>query len=192
MDYMFGTVQRGQKSCVLTALQGVEDDYELLEGISRINGFPEDAYFNMDDDFPRNLQLEDFLLNENSLLVISDRLKAFLEAKKLKNNEFLPVHVVNHKGRKVREPYYIFHQVELQDCIDVSKSDLILNAIDPETFSFVYKLIIDETKIDPDVTVFRMKRYAELPIFKRDLAEGIQSEGFTGIRFGEIEDWDGG
>jgi hypothetical protein len=192
MDYVFGTVQRGPKSCVLTTLQGIEDDYELHRGISRINGFPEDAYFRMDDDFPRNLQLEDFLLNQNALLVISDQLKIFLEAQKLKNNEFLPVHIVNHKGRKVKEPYYIFHQVELQDCIDVSNSDIILNAINPETFSFVYKLIIDKTQIDPEVAVFRMKRYAELPIFRRDLAERIQSEGFTGIRFGEIEDWDGG
>jgi len=189
MNYVYGEVEYGARSCVLGPLQDVDDDYELLRGISRINGFPEDAYFRMSENFPRNLQLVDVLVNGNMLLVISERLKEFLREENLKNNEFIPVRIFNHKGRETKEHYYILHQTELQDCIDLSKSQVKINNINPEFISRVMNLVIDESRIDPDVLLFRMKRHPTIPLFRRDLAERIQSAGFIGISFHEIENW---
>lgn len=192
MNYVFGKSLPGPNACFLGTLQDVEDDYELLRGVPRKEGFPESAHFRMSDDFPRNLVLEDFLRNQNKLLVVSERLRELLEAERLKNNEFIPVQIINHKGRQTKEAYYILHQITLQDCINEAESEFIENDIDPELFFDVSELVIDEARIDPDVALFRMRRFPEVPIFRRDLADRIKAGGYTGMRFREIEDWDGG
>jgi len=191
MNYVFGVVKPGRYACRLKALQGVDDDYELHQGISRAETWPSDSHFEMNEVYPDRLQVEDVVFNRNNVLVISEKLRAFLGADDLKNNEVLPVRIINHKGRAVDEPYYVLHQLELQDCIDQAESEVRSNPLDPDTFMSVRKLVIDEGKIDPDLRLFRMARYPALPIFWRDLAEGIQKEGFTGIEFGELEDWAG-
>jgi hypothetical protein len=191
MNYMFGKVRPGSHACRLKTLQNVDDDYELHQGISRINDWPEDAYFQMNENFPDYIKLEDFIFNTNNVLVISEKFREFMENENLKNNEILPIAIVNHKGRIVIEKYFILHQLTLQDCIDLDESVVRLNEIDPESFQSVRKLVIDEDKVDPDVSIFRMARYPSLAIFRKDLAQRIQQEGFTGIVFGEISEWEG-
>ena len=103
MKYLIGQAEIGDNSCVLTTLQDVEDDFELLNGVTRVANFPPDASFRMSKDYPKNLKMEDFLVNENKLLVVSARVKEFLEGQKIEQNEFLPVRIINHKGREVKE-----------------------------------------------------------------------------------------
>lgn len=191
MNYVFGVVKPGRFACRLKSLQGVDDDYELHKGISRAENWPSDSHFEMNEAYPDRLQLEDIVSNRNGVLVISEKLRAFLEVDVLKNNEVLPVHLINHKGRAVKESYFILHQLDLQDCIDQAESVVRGNPLDPDSFMSVRKLVIDERKIDPEVRVLRMARYPMLPIFRRELAEEIQKAGFTGIDFGEIADWEG-
>ena len=192
MNYVFGIVKPGRHACRLKSLQGVDDDYELHQGISRAQMWPTDAFFEMNEAYPDRLQLEDVVFNRNNVLVISEKLRAFLEADDaLKNNEALPVRLINHKGRTVDEPFFILHQLELQDCIDQAESEVRRNPLDTDSFMSVRKLVIDEGKIDPEVQLFRMAWYPALPLFRRDLADEIQKSGFTGIEFGEIADWAG-
>lgn len=189
MNYLFCKIKPGDLACRLKTLQGVEDDYELLRGISRKSDFPSDACFEMNENFPDNLQFQDGLFNRNDVLIISQKLKDFLEEEKLKNNEFLPVSIINHKGRKCKEKYYILHQVNLQDCIDLDKTIAKVNNMDPGELMYVKKMYIEEAKIDPDVAIFRMARYPFVVIIKRDLAEKIRKADFTGLYFGEIEEY---
>jgi hypothetical protein len=191
MNYVFGIVKPGRYACRLKSLQGVDDDYELHQGLSRAETWPSDGQFEMNEAYPDRLQLEDVVFNRNNVLVISEKLRAFLEVNVLKNNEALPVRLINHKGRAVDEPYFILHQLELQDCIDEAQSEVRRNPLDPDSFMSVKKLVIDESKIDPEVRLFRMATYPALPLFRRDLADDIQKGGFTGIEFGEIADWAG-
>jgi Immunity protein family (Imm11) len=191
MNYVIGEPEIGLNSCVLTTLQGVADDYELLKGISRSTEFPPDASFRMSNDFPKNLKLEDFLVNENKLLVISARVKSFLETLNLAGNEFLPVRIINHKGREVKEKYFIAHQVGLQDCIDARKSGAKPNAIDPTTFVYLRRLAIAQEQVEPGRKLFRMARYADIALFERSLADAIRAHGFSGISFLELSEWKG-
>lgn len=190
-NYMFGKIITGKYSCLLKTLQGVDDDYELLKGISRADTWPPDAHFCMNENFPENLKLEDFVFNTNNVLVVSERLVTFLDQKRLENNEILPVNIINHKGRIVRKKYFILHQVILQDCLDEEKSEFRRNSIDPRIFSAVTRLVINENRIDPEVSIFRMLKYPSLPLFEKSLVQDIQESGFSGIQFGEITDWQG-
>lgn len=189
MNYLYWKTKAGRNICRLEALQNVEKDFQLRRGISRINDFPNDACYHMSKNFKTYIKLQDSLKNIGGLLVVSNMLKDFLERENLKNNEFLLITIFNHKGRAIKETYWILHQVELQDCIDRDKSQYEIHDLDPGFLSFVRKLVLDETKIDPEVTLFRLKSYPNLVIIRKDLAEKITKAGFTGISFEEIENY---
>src|SRR5262245_48917133 len=100
----------GEYAAEVTVIENVEDDYELLRGVPRLASWPDDATFRMDEDFPDDVQLEDVLRAGQRVIVASERFKSFLVERAPRNNEFLPVTILNHKGRRVREPYWVVHQ----------------------------------------------------------------------------------
>lgn len=179
----------GEYAAELGIVEGVEDDWELLRGVPRRATWPREAAFRMDENFPDDLQLEDVLRTGQRVIVASRRLVELLEARAPVNNEFLPVTIFNHKGRRVREPYWIVHQVQLQPCIDEAASVFEPNAIDPNLISDVERLVVDETRVPPEVRLFRMARYPFIPLIDRSLAEEIVTRGFSGLRFDEVEDF---
>lgn len=191
MNYMWGKIKPGKYACRLKGLRGVDDDFELLQGVSRINHWPDNAFFEMDESFPNDLNLEDFIWNINAVLVVSEKVKEMFPEDELKIAEYLPVKILNHKGREAPNTFYILNSTSLQKCIDIDSSEVVFNRIDPSRLSRVKKLVINETLIDPEVLIFRMARYSVLPFFQISAVKKIEEGGLEGIIFGKIEDWKG-
>ena len=89
----------GQKFCVLHSLQNVEKAWQLSKGISCAQDFPSNASFFMHPDHPRYKLLADNLSNVNRALVVSGKLKEFIETWHLPGVEYLPISVYDHKKR---------------------------------------------------------------------------------------------
>ncbi len=191
MNYMWGKIKPGKYACRLKALKNVDDDFELLQGISRINDWPNNAFFKMDESFPNDLNLEDFVWNFNAALVVSEKFKKIFPEDELKNVEYLPVKILNHKEREVQDTFYILNSTTLLKCIDLDNSEVIFNKIDPSRLSMVRKLVINEALIDPNILIFRMALYPQLPIFQISAVKKIEKEGLKGITLGKIDDWKG-
>jgi hypothetical protein len=191
MNYQIWEINPGKNVCILGSLQNVENDFQLRRGISRAEEWPDNACYFMDKERKEDIRLEDCLDNVGRLLVISSRLKALLDKENLKNNEFLPVTVFNHKNQAVKEPYYILNQVQLQDVIDLDRSEYKRNRINPDIFSVVKKLLVDEGKIEQGVALFRMQYFPGIPIVRRDLADKISAAGITGVEFTEVDKFRG-
>ncbi len=191
MNYLFGKTKPGRNACRLKALQGIEDDFELFKGISLASRWSSDASFYMNENFPEDLKLEEVVFNRNNLLVVSERLKELLEAEQIKHIEFLPVRIFNHKKRQVKENYFILNQTLLVDCLDLDKSTVRYNNIDPSSISSVVEMVIEEDKIPENMQLFRMARCTAITIFARELAKKLEAAAISGITFGEISDWEG-
>jgi hypothetical protein len=189
MNYLIWDVTPGPKVCRLGSLQNVDKDFQLRRGISRVKAWPENASYFMDKDMKEHIRIEDSLWNIGGLLVVSSKVKDLLEPEKLKNNEFLSIQIYNHKDRPLKEMFFILNQIVLQDCIDTGKSVFERNDLDPELFSIIEELVIDENRIDPEVSLFRMEHYPRLAIIRRDIAERILASQLTGITFQEAADF---
>ena len=98
----------------------------------------------MDPSFPKDIRLEDTMRNDDHLLVVSERVKELLEAEKVPRQEMLPVAIFNHKGRKEKAPYFLIHQLDIQDCINLKKTKWKKNPSDEEQITDVRKLTLDE------------------------------------------------
>ena len=187
MDYMIAKIDPKKGDCRLGALKKVPNAHQLHFGYSRAADFPPDAEFQMDEDFPKALTLTDVLDNDTQLLVVSAKLCELLEAipGSLFQNEIYPVKIINHKGREEKAPYMIIHQVNHPRCLDENKS--VGTRFDEEHFQFMSKMVLDETRIDPKLMLFRVAQFPNVPIVRRELAAKLKAERPTGISFHEIE-----
>jgi uncharacterized protein DUF1629 len=185
------TENPGTKFCVLTAIRKVDDSQELTMGISRATGFPADAYFKMDKSVKKQVALSDALTNVSGIPVVSERLMAFLRSREVANTEFMPVKIIDHKDKEVTTPYYVMNPLSVVDCIDVAKSKLRWNNIDPELISSISKLVLDSAALDPTLLVFRPKHKEGRIFVRRDLADAILAGHFTGLDFVEPSDFIG-
>jgi hypothetical protein len=189
MIHVLGIVTPGPGACHLGNVRGVPDDFELLEGVSRGAGFPDNAYLEMSKKYPNDIRLEDFVYNTNSLLIVSDRVRQLIEGEGFQHVEFLPVTIVNHKKRKEKAPYFILNCFPLQDCLDVKQSAGEKNPIDPDDFMRLDKIVIDEQRVDQSAAIFRMKGYPGIKVFRRSALQRLLDEGCSGIAMKEIADY---
>jgi len=191
MDYLVWAANPAGGYCGLKILKNVEDSYELKRGISRAKGFPSDACFHMDESHPKQIKLADNITNLDGLAVVSKGLKEFVEFRKPSYTEFLPITIYNHKGRIASKEYFIINPFKIQDCIDLNKSGVRWNAIDPELISSWSKLVIDTNRIDINLLLFRPKYKPSIVMVRRDLVEEIKKGGFTGIYFFDVDKFKG-
>jgi hypothetical protein len=189
-DYVLWRQDSEDVYCVLEQ-PNVDDIWELEEGISRAEKWPDDAFCPMSKDFPKQIQLADNL-EALGLYVVSQRLKVMLESMTSKNIiEYLPVSIVNHKGRVASRDYWIVNPLDICDCIDIEKSNLKWNKIDSSTISYCKNLVLKPKAIPSNYLMFRMKYWPSNIVVKRSLVDKASGAGLSGLDSLEIEDYTG-
>ncbi len=186
-NYVIWDSKAEPNGCVLKELIGVEKDYQLRKGVPFGASFPAEAAFTMDPDFPDNTLLTDNLLNTDLMIVASLRLKQFLDQQGLPKVEYLPVTVLNHKGRPASRDYFIVHPIDPVECLDLDKCQPTWSAIDKTSIKRLKKLVLDESKIEKDRRLFRPKGFHRVILAHQELAKAIGAQGFTGINWVPVD-----
>lgn len=166
--------------------------FKLRKGIPLTATFPQEATYRMRDDFPDNIALHELLYNLDSQLVVNEKVRAFLEAQGVQHIEYLPVRVLNHKDRQVKERYFVLNLLPLVDCIDRSKTQCEESSLDPDQLMNISNLTVHEEKIPPDFQLLRLKGVSDAVLIRRELAEKMKAAGFRGFRTSEISEYSGG
>ena len=188
-DFVIWKYATVPSACVLKPLVGLDKSFRLLEGVPLHNGFPTTVQFHMDSDFPNDLVLPDNLLNPDFCIVASDRLAAALKARNVAHMEYLPVTIIDHKGRTASSKHVIVHPVEPVDCIDAAQSVFDLSRINKNRINSFKKLVLDTTRIPADRQIFRLKGFWKIVLVRLDLAQSLGKEGFSGLGWLPIQDY---
>ncbi|RKH26648.1 hypothetical protein D7Y13_20315 [Corallococcus praedator] len=162
-------------------------EYELHEGISVQHWYPASVIFPLTEN--RGLELTDSVPNTLNLIIVSERLKRFLEANAGARMEFLPVQLRDQKGRLVPEPYFILNLLEVVECVDLEKSQFERSAIIPSFIAWFSLLVVDPARIPPEAKLFRLKEKPNLILIREDLAQVLVNEDYTGMMFLELEEY---
>lgn len=178
--------ERVDGACMLYKLSGVEKVFQLLDGIPRAAGFPADATYAMDPNFPDDMLLTDSLNNPDMLIVVSEPFRQLIASKATRGVEYLPVAIIDHKG-KVAGRCYIVHPIEPLDCLDLDRCEPRRSRIVKTMIDDVKRLVLDDAKIDPERALFRPRGFPRVVLVRRDLAEAITASGFTGTRWVELD-----
>ncbi|MDF3819370.1 hypothetical protein P3G55_05645 [Leptospira sp. 96542] len=180
----------GENFCVLDGIQNVEDEYQLSKGISRANGFPTDASFTMSAMHRKYVALADNISNLNRALVVSRKLKEAIEARSPQDVEFLSVSIFNHKQKLASKDYFIINPLNVVDCIDKEKSKYRWNHIAPDKMSSCTKLVLKPEVIHPELLLFRPRHLEYYVLVDPALAVVLEAEGFTGLCFTPIDEFE--
>jgi hypothetical protein len=192
MTYKAMKLYPGKGICHLEGIKHVPRWAHMQNGEPQSGKFPPEAEFNMNPEFPKDIKLADALVNLESLLVFSEKLVDFLNAQRaLKNNEVLPVTIVNHKKRKEKARYFVVHQINRPKCVDEKQTVGLKSTIEKSQYQHMNKLVLLPGTVDPEVCIFRAAEYPNEALFRADLADKITAGGFTGgIEFFELDQFD--
>ncbi len=175
-------------SFVLDKLSHVDNTWELTEGIPRAKGWPFGVTQSVDPDFPNDILLIDAFRSPERRIIISQAFKNFFVSKEVKQVEYLPVAIIDHKGKPAGD-YFILHPVFPVECLDIESSEAEWDILDDTTLHAIKRIVIDESKVDPKLQIFKIKFLYDLIIVRRDLAESITANKFSGVEWTELSDF---
>ncbi len=172
-------VARGD--CTVTTLQNFPEAFAIRDAVSVADRFPDDAFFAMNPQNPKDIRLPDQVRTYEGLVVVSSAIRdVVLEIGG--DVELLPVAIHDHRGRVASSDYWIVNPLTRIDCLDVANSRLTVNAID-NSYSGCDSLAILPDRVPEDATFFRPSVFPEPIVCRRDVADRIVSGGFSGIDF---------
>lgn len=161
--------------------------YRLHDGISCKDWFPNDVEFELN--INHGIKLADAIPNTALLLIISDKLRIILEEKSGAEFEFFPVKIRDKKGHLVKKDYFVANLLETTECVDMEKSDFVMDRIIKTQVNYFKTLVLDEKNVIPESKIFRLKEQTKLIIVREDLKNEILNAGCTGIVFRDIDDY---
>ena len=140
--------------------------------------------------FPKDVALADSLATPG-LVLLSGAVKQALEAEGVKNVEWLPVKIINHKGRVASEDYFILNPLERIACVDAAASGAKFDPSHEGAISTCDKLVLREDVVPADLGLFRAKEMSGLILVRRALAEKLVAAAFSGLQLVEPDKFKG-
>lgn len=186
MDHVAWQCAPVNNACRLGAFRGYERTYELTQGRPLAKVWPKDVRAGMDRDFKKATGLTDDLMNMDSVKVCSGRLVELLEKSGVKHVEYLPLTILDHKGKVASTDYFILNPVGLVDALDRKASEPDYNLIDKELINWVARTVLDPRRLDPERKVFRLAGLRLPVLVERPLAEAMKGAGMVGPYFREL------
>jgi len=180
---------RGEDFCVIKDPE-IAKSSDLTRGITRLKSMEGPARCAMDPAFPKDVRLSDNLYGA-TMPVISLRLKTFLESAVKNNVEYLPIELINHKGRVEHSEYFVMHPLEVVDCINQEASGVEWNRIAPDRISRCRGLVLNSEAIPGDYNMFRPKYWGKLILIREDLVEALLKTDLTGLFFRPVAEYKG-
>jgi hypothetical protein len=187
-DYQTWLHKIGKKECDLHGIQGFKNSYQLHEGMSLSAVWPNDVVMEMNDEHRGSTLLVDSLFNISSLLVLSARVKRYCESQQLLCTEFLPVQIKDHNGSILDEEYFILNVTELVDCLDIDASEAEESMMTDDIDS-VNGIVLKQTELLEGRKLFRLKRFGGPTLVTKAFAASVDTQGFSGIRWGALQDY---
>lgn len=188
-NYVIWNYKTEPHAAVLKKLAGLEKAFRLQNGTHLQDVFPGDVGYHMHPDFPNDIALMDNMLNLDKVIVASPRLAAAVKQRKPAKVEYLPLAIIDHKGRAASKDYAIVHPVEPVDAIDREKSVFKEGVILPGSIESFERLVLDESRIPEDRQLFKLKGFREITLVRRDLADALDAKKFTGLTWQRVKDY---
>ena len=126
--------------------------------------------------------LTDFVGNPDRVLDVSQRARDLMLQQGLSEDlvEYLPFILVDKRGRRLQEQYFIANPLLRVPCLERSLSKYRLNSDDPNDIGRIHVLHLVED-LPQEARLFRVAEFTRLMVIRSDLLETLQQAGLTGL-----------
>lgn len=125
--------------------------------------------------------LADLVPNTLGLLVLSDRAASWFRERVTAPIEYLPLLIVDHKGRPVSARFWIANALGRVACVDRRASRYEESALAPGEFFGVEQLVLDPARVDPARDLFRIPEMPRLILVTNALAAALRDAALRGV-----------
>lgn len=176
------TTESVRGACAMLYFSDRQFVWSLATGESVAASWPADITLSMNPERPKDVALTDSIDNLEGRLVASPRLVAFLQEQQLPDIEYLPVTLLDHKGRVASSDYKVVHCCRVVDCVDQAKSTFTWDGLENPSM-VVSTLALDPRALTEDMRLIRPKFVPGKVLFRADLMQAINQQKFTGLAF---------
>jgi hypothetical protein len=170
--------------------EGGPADWRFSEGKPLAKEFPQNATVRFSDNFPDGRRLLDFVNNISDVLMVSARVREVLDSIGIGNIEYLPITILNHRGKAAPAKYFIANLLGTESAIDMKKSDVVASNLDGE-IATINRLVLDRDSISPDAKLFRAATMKTLFFIREDALSALTDAGVNGLKSFDADGWDG-
>jgi hypothetical protein len=105
--------------------------------------------------------------------------------------QHVKVSIRDHRKKITAADYTFFHPLDLVDCIDLSASVVTWNLVAKDVIQRCEQLVLDESRIDRGLRVFRLGHWPSRIMINADVAAALAAWGLIGLRFVPPREYDG-
>jgi len=167
-----------------------DENFRFTEGVPLKDWFPSDAVYPMSPEFPRARKLYALQSNALGLLVISKELKAVFDSVGCDNIEYLPISILNHRGKLASSDYSIANVLHPMDAMDRKNSIYKMNPLLPTQVNMLSKLVLLEDRIPPERHLFRLTNAPRVYLVTETLKRAVEKKKLDGMLFIPVEEFD--
>ncbi len=184
LTYSIFQVSSGKEYAAVTDPSGLEDAWLLDEGAPYAAHWPAGLAAEMDR--RKGTKLRDFIYNPMEWLVVSERARDLL-VKEPVQLEIFPLGILDKKGRRIDQPYFLTHLLGAVDCVDLQQSEFVRSSFNPAQVHTFNRLVLDPARIPAEPTLFRIKEQPCTKIIRSDLVERLRAAGIDGFELWDLD-----
>ncbi|RKG92679.1 imm11 family protein [Corallococcus terminator] len=192
MSYWVLTPASVNDGAVLEALPvGSPDDPDFFEAMPLGDRFPRGGAMGFSNDYPDLINVFDFVTNTLGLPIVSAKMVDVLVQLGANRFETLPVTLLDHKGRVASTEHSILNVLDVQDIIDMERSDYVPSPFDPSQIFRIKRLAVKAEDVESGALLFRARTRMREIFLHASLHEAFLSAGVTGLKAFPAEGWNG-
>ncbi|MDH5216602.1 MAG: hypothetical protein OEX19_02830 [Gammaproteobacteria bacterium] len=116
--------------------------------------------------------LSDIIANKNHSLIVHQTVKEVIETFCEKFCEYLPLDIINHKGRLASNEYFYVNPLGTHDCLNLKES--VIKWTDDGKVIKVRKFVLDKNKLDDVPPLFRVPQNEYQYFINQQLVEALR------------------
>ncbi|HYO54399.1 imm11 family protein [Archangium sp.] len=171
--------------------EGAPEEHLLDEGMRLADQFPPGASVRFSDRFATRRTVCDFMSNTFGSLIVSAKVKRILEEQGAQNCEFIPLTILDHKGKVASREHFLLNVLGHEEAVDMERSVLDMDSILKDRIAYFNKLVLRREGIPPNAPIFRLRRKRNEFLISQAVYDAFNKEGVTGFKGFLAEGWDG-
>lgn len=171
--------------------EGSPDEDEFFEGRPLAGRFPAGGAMRFSGGFRKFIKVLDSVANTTASPIVSGKIRGILEKVAKKDCEFLPVTLIDHKGKVASKEHFVLNVLRIEDAVDMKRSKYKRSPFDPEQIDDLTRLHLQPDAIAPDAHIFRARTKRDRVFVDQTLVDAFEKAKVTGLRLFPAEGWDG-
>lgn len=157
----------------------IQKTWKLTEAVSMYEDFPPDAEFPIDPQ--RGDLLPDIVPNVFNVLIVSSRIRSIFTEEAIDDIEYLPLIILDKKGRVKSDTYCVANLIGSVDCLDVANSIYKDDSLEKGQIRSIHRLNLLHQQIPQDIRLFRLTQRRYMFLIRNDLLKKLRDQDVTGL-----------